>query len=525
MRIGFKRLLAVSITVLLILLQSFFVNALAEESVLPKSTPLIIKTSIADGEIELTDELIRKLNICDTLYNGFYGLETRIDISELKIAKTQEDVDLLRECLTLVTDHPDLFIAKDSFIKNGVLLYSVSNSQYYTQIGINYLANSVDTNGQQIFDRELALSQIAEYEELLKEIADKVPKDITDIEKLLFLYDYIALNFEYDTELKEESHDAYHFLKNKMGVCDAYSKTFNKIIEGLGIPTAQAISDIDTHAWTIVKIGEKYYHIDSTWADPTPDMSGLVNHSCFLKSTSAFPTNQSGYGHREWYLKEKFLGLNVECEDNTYDNGYIWNDAVTPFGYYNGEYYYIDDLTAENQASETGKVSAVIRKTKDFVNTTDVLNIDTSIWFDTSNRYLLQNYNSGLYMVGSQIYYNDSKNLMYYDVENGNSGTVFTVENSNITDFNYLGNGDFEYNEFSVVNGKVVFTKKHYILSDMGSMLNENEASYSANLVSMRKYISDGYSENVCLLKADLSGYDGKVDVRDLVVLKKLAIS
>ena len=77
---------------------------------------MIIKTSIADGEIELTDELIRKLNICDTLYNGFYGLETRIDISELKIAKTQEDVDLLRECLTLVTDHPDLFVAKDSFI-------------------------------------------------------------------------------------------------------------------------------------------------------------------------------------------------------------------------------------------------------------------------------------------------------------------------------------------------------------------------------------------------------------------------
>ena len=99
MKIGFKRLLAVSITVLLILLQSFFVNASAEESVLPQSTPLIIKTAIADGEIELTDELIRKLNICDTLYNGLHGLESIIDISELKIAKTQEEVDLLRECL------------------------------------------------------------------------------------------------------------------------------------------------------------------------------------------------------------------------------------------------------------------------------------------------------------------------------------------------------------------------------------------------------------------------------------------
>ena len=46
MRIDFKRFLAVFIIVPLMFLQSFFVNALAEDSMLPSSTPLIIKTAV-----------------------------------------------------------------------------------------------------------------------------------------------------------------------------------------------------------------------------------------------------------------------------------------------------------------------------------------------------------------------------------------------------------------------------------------------------------------------------------------------
>ena len=524
MKYGFKKILALLLILGIISLEAFALNTSAEESELPSSVPLVIKAAIEDGEIVVTDELIKKINLCDKLYKGFYALESQIDISELKITKTQKDIDLLRECLDLVIESSDLFIAKQAYRANGVGLYSNSTSPYYLKVGIEYTPNSVGADGNEVFDRELSLAQMAEYEELARAIAGKVPQGVTDIEKILFLYDYIALNFEYDTDMGDESHDAYHFLTQKTGVCDAYSKAFNKVAEILGIPTAQAFSDVDAHAWTVVKIGKSYYHIDSTWSDPIPDMSGLVDHSCFLKSTAAFPTNQQGVGHRNRYLKESCLGLNITCDSNTYDN-YLWSESITPFGYYNGEYYYIDDVTAENQAVTAYTVSAVIRKTKDFVTSTDVLKIDTEVWTDPTHSYLLKNYNSGLYMIGSQIYYNNADTLMYYDVESGKSGTVFKLQKSNITDFKYLGDGVFEYNEFSVRNGSTVFTKKQYAVSDMGLILNGEQSTFSENLIAIRKYISNRNSTDICLLKADISGNDGVIDVRDLIALKKLAIA
>ncbi len=524
----FKKVVAFIVVIGILLTGVFGINTSADTVDLPDFTPLAIKTAIADGEIDLTDELLRKLQICDALYNSFYSLESSIDLSGLKIDYATESA-LLNECINYILNHSDLFQARRLLSGRGIKIYctvdSDGNPLYYSKIMPDYATNTIDESGNPILDCELARAETAEYEELANELAAKIPQDISDIEKMLLLYDYIALNFEYDTNYTDESYDAYHFLKNKIGVCDAYAQTYNKVLEMWGIPVLKGISDTDNHAWSIVKIDGNYYHIDTTWADPTPDRSGKVDHNYFLKSTAAIPVNDEGKGHSDWYIKESFLGLNITCDSDTFDSGYLWRDAASAFGSYNGEYYYIDDTTAQNQAATTGKVSAVIRKTKDFKTAEDVKNIDTHAWFDTSGRYILLDYNSGLYMIGSQIYYNSADTLMYYDVKNGNSGTVFKVENSNIVSFNYLGNGKFQYNEFSVKGSAAVLTKKEYTLSDMGSISNKETTALADDLISMRKYLYNEYSTDLCLLKGDVSMDDGKIDVRDLVALKKLAIA
>lgn len=516
-----KNWLTAIIVIQIIILEVLSVNASAEEVNLPLSTPSAVKTAIADGEICLTDELLRKLQICDALYEGFYSLESSINLINLRINYKTES-DLFSECINYVLIRPDMFQAKRLLTNRNIKLYDSEN--YLVRIEPDYAANITDACGNAVFDKELALAEIAEYEELSKALAEKIPEDISDMEKMLFLYDYIALNFEYDEDYIDESYDAYHFLKNKKGVCEAYAKTYNKVFEMLGVPVLTAFSDVDNHAWNIVKIDGNYYHIDTTWADPTPDRSGNVDHSYFLKSSAALPLNQEGKGHRKWYIKESCFGLDISCNSTVFDCGYLWNEADTAFSSYNGEYYYIDDITYENQAATTGTVSAVIRKTTDFKTAQDVLKIDTSAWCDTSCQYILLDYNSGLYMVGSQIYYNNHNTLMYYDVNNGTSKEVFKLEDSNITNFNYCGNGKFQYNEFSVVNSRAVFTKKEYSILDMGSISNNETATWADDLISMRKYISNENSIDLCLLKGDLSLGDGKIDVRDLVALKKLAI-
>lgn len=71
------------------------------------------------------------------------------------------------------------------------------------------------------------------------------------------------------------------------GVCDGYTYTAKLLLDAAGIEnrvvTGTALGE--NHSWNMVKLGEKYYHMDVTWDDPV-DRTGVdhLTYEYYLKS-------------------------------------------------------------------------------------------------------------------------------------------------------------------------------------------------------------------------------------------------
>ena len=101
-------------------------------------------------------------------------------------------------------------------------------------------------------------------------------------EKELALHDWLVDNGEYHHEILDayfegkslneiaeiypDSFNAYGILINGLGVCQSYAEAFKLLCDEAGVPCVVATGDLQTvpHAWNMVKIGEKWAHVDVT---------------------------------------------------------------------------------------------------------------------------------------------------------------------------------------------------------------------------------------------------------------------
>lgn len=99
-----------------------------------------------------------------------------------------------------------------------------------------------------------------------------VTEDMTDYEKVEAAFNWIARNVDYDYEGFEKGYTKYgHTEKGAfeygLAVCDGMTKAFNIIIQHYGIPAKMVTGTANggAHAWSIVKIGTRWYFVDPTW--------------------------------------------------------------------------------------------------------------------------------------------------------------------------------------------------------------------------------------------------------------------
>lgn len=103
-------------------------------------------------------------------------------------------------------------------------------------------------------------------------LAQSIRADMTTLEKIVAVHDYIARTFTYDLNTAGSPYAVYTFMKEKHGVCMAYALLFEKMMELLEIPCYYVIGKADGegdagHAWNMVEIDGHWYHIDVTWDD------------------------------------------------------------------------------------------------------------------------------------------------------------------------------------------------------------------------------------------------------------------
>lgn len=310
----------------------------------------------------------------------------RIDISSLKIPYSEAMVVQLREYIW--------YEMPEAFHCYGILMWY--NSKYITSIVVTYYpyADTAEEyavcHGQMLAAADLLLEGIEGNSKL------------TDVQKALLLHDRLSFWATYDTSVSSgvltdypvTDFSAYGALGTRVTVCQGYTMAYMYLLDRVGIRNDYCASTALRHAWNIVYIDDKPYHVDVTWDDPDNGLYGLVEHENFLISTDALVET----GHEA----SDYITTPV---DKTYDDAF-WRDVCSPFRLLNDKIYYYDINTDTMKC-----IDGAQHKTLFTVNADRSFGISLAV----HNGWLL---------------YSTKENVIAYDPVHGDSVEVFSFSAS-----------------------------------------------------------------------------------------------
>jgi len=173
----------------------------------------------------------------------------------------------------------------------------------------------------------------AKVEEHRKALAARVQKlarpakALTEWERETYIHDFICRNVRYDKLKKPYSHEILGPLGQGVGVCEGIAKSVKILCDALGIWCMVALAESNPeqgikyrHAWNILKLGGKYYHLDCTF-DNTLGQNGPIRYDYFnLDDRQLFRDHQRPVwelpacsdGSRSWYREKKLSFTKVE---------------------------------------------------------------------------------------------------------------------------------------------------------------------------------------------------------------------
>lgn len=216
------------------------------------------------------------------------------------------------------------------------LLYK--NPRYF-YVGTSFRASYVGSIFQEIkisytYTKAKANTMLRKFDTTVEQILSGMDAAWSDLEKALYLHDYICTNCSYDNTYTKIN--AYHALVENQAICEGYALAYEYLLSQVGIESEIVKSVSVNHAWNLVKLNGKYYHVDVTWDDPQNDRLGRARHMYFLKSTNSFLTDGKHYSKNDWTVFGSWT--TKMAVSKTYDNSF-WNNVDTAFSYFDGYWY------------------------------------------------------------------------------------------------------------------------------------------------------------------------------------------
>ena len=150
------------------------------------------------------------------------------------------------------------------------------SGQYLLQVTVYDSAGAYLTWQSQVYEATRA-GQDADPSTVpgkVKQIADECMQKAgsSDYARALWLHDWLIHNADYDMT------DTYFFadgvLLHGAGVCQSYALAYEMLLRAVGIESIYVTGDVivgektESHAWNLVKLNGKWYHVDCTWDDP-----------------------------------------------------------------------------------------------------------------------------------------------------------------------------------------------------------------------------------------------------------------
>ncbi|MDB4868653.1 MAG: transglutaminase [Cohnella sp.] len=116
-----------------------------------------------------------------------------------------------------------------------------------------------------------------------KQIAQQIIKPgMNAHEKVKAVHDWVLLHVAYDTSLVQ--HSAYAALMGGRTVCQGYALLTYRLLNEAGIPNRIVEGTVSSglHAWNLVNLDGQWYHLDTTFDDPVPDLRGRTTYYYYL---------------------------------------------------------------------------------------------------------------------------------------------------------------------------------------------------------------------------------------------------
>lgn len=173
-------------------------------------------------------------------------------------------------------DHPEIFYSVE-------FSYRYYDDSDYIEMVPNYLFQK-----NKIQDHQKAM------EARVKKLARQAEK-LNERDKLLFVHDFICQNVHYDKLKKPYSHEIIGALGHGVAVCEGIAKAVKILCDTLGIWCIIAVSEANPekkikyrHAWNVVRIGGKYYHLDATFDNTLSNENGIRYDYFCLSDSQVF---------------------------------------------------------------------------------------------------------------------------------------------------------------------------------------------------------------------------------------------
>ncbi len=340
---------------------------------------------------------------------------------------------------------------------------------------------------------------------------------LSDEYKALLLHDRLCVHTEYPfyTDIFEVEHTAYGALVNRASVCQGYAMAYMYLLNRVGIRNYYCSSEKLYHAWNIVYIDDKPYHVDVTFddinweTDEGRNVAGTVRHDYFLLSTKTLRSRD----HNAY-------DFDTAPTHTKYDD-YYWRSSLTEFQLLGNKLYYIDNTKqALMCVGESEKLYDV-----------------SCIWYADAGHYWQGNY-TRLSSAGGELFFSQADSIYKYTVMTGECEKILSPylhQRFSIFGFTYE-NGMLIYDvNTEPPGGDVTFLKHEEApYSDISHIVNKLEACCTADFyigdslktenIVVTAYYTDG-SAQLITDGAEFSGFDSSSAGNKNVTVKYGGIS
>ena len=245
---------------------------------------------LGDEETQEQPVLSNEAGATLAITTGFLDRKSAIDISEFGLEASQAE-KLALEIADLDGENPYGITHLNAYEQDGRIAKTLA--VYYTDSTIS-VGTVADHDWRYISDAAQAEAQ--------RVVDELITSSMSDYEVVKTLHDYLVTHCDYDYRvdignMPFVSHQAEGALLKGTAVCSGYAKAYEAMLDAAGIPNETITGYAGGyHAWNLVQVDGQWYHVDTTWDDPTTRGGDYIRYTYFLKSDRVMVSRS----HRDW---------------------------------------------------------------------------------------------------------------------------------------------------------------------------------------------------------------------------------